>query len=46
LEALKTATGSFTPALLVATGLMVISILQIVQLKNPQFSRNKTPKEN
>jgi hypothetical protein len=36
MEALKTSDGSFTPALLVAIGLLMISILFISQMKDPQ----------
>ena len=35
MEALKTSDGSFTPALLLAIGLMVISALLITQMKDP-----------
>lgn len=37
MEALKSADGSFTPALLLAIGLMIISLLLILQLKDPQW---------
>ena len=36
MEALKTADGSFTPALLLAIGLLVISAVFITQMKDPQ----------
>ena len=36
MEALKTPDGSFTPALLLATGLLVISCLIVTQLKEPK----------
>lgn len=36
MEALKSPNGSFTPALLLACGLLVISLLIISQLKDPQ----------
>jgi MFS family permease len=36
MEALKTSNGSFTPALLLATGLLVISALLVTQMKDPQ----------
>src|SRR5215208_5227948 len=35
MEALKTANGSFTPALLVAIGLLVVSALIVTQMKDP-----------
>lgn len=35
MEALKTRDGSFTPALLTAVGLLVISVLLITQMKDP-----------
>jgi len=38
MAAMKTANGAFTPALLFATGLMVVSILLITQLKDPVFA--------
>jgi MFS family permease len=34
--ALKTSNGSFTPALLVAVGLLIVSIFFITQMKDPQ----------
>lgn len=37
MEALKSADGSFTPALLLAIGLMIISLILILQLKDPQW---------
>lgn len=40
MEAMKSPDGAFTPALLFATGLMVLSILLITQLKDPQFKSN------
>ena len=36
MEALKTADGSFTPALLLAVGLLVVSSLLVMQMKDPQ----------
>jgi hypothetical protein len=36
MEALKTENGSFTPALLLAIGLLVISALIVTQMKDPQ----------
>jgi len=36
MEALKTPDGSFTPALLVSIGLLVISTVLILQMKDPQ----------
>ncbi len=36
MEALKTSDGSFTPALLLATGLLFISALLVTQMKDPQ----------
>jgi hypothetical protein len=36
MEALKTPDGSFTPALLLAIGLLVVSTLLITQMKDPQ----------
>lgn len=36
MEALKTSDGSFTPALLLAIGLLVVSALLITQMKDPQ----------
>jgi MFS family permease len=35
MEALKTSNGSFTPALLLAIGLLVISALLVTQMKDP-----------
>ena len=37
MEALKSADGSFTPALLVAIGLMVVSIILIAQMHDPKI---------
>ena len=37
MEALKTKNGSFTPALLLAVGLLLISALLITQLKDPEY---------
>ena len=37
MEALKSADGSFTPALLVAIGLMVVSIILITQMHDPKI---------
>jgi hypothetical protein len=36
MEALKTSDGSFTPALLLAIGLLVISAFIVTQMKEPQ----------
>jgi len=36
MEAMKSADGSFTPALLLALGLLVISIFSVSQMKDPQ----------
>lgn len=36
MEALKSADGAFTPALLLAIGLMVLNVLLITQLRDPQ----------
>jgi len=36
MEALKTSDGSFTPALLLAIGLLIISVLLVTQMKDPQ----------
>lgn len=36
MEALKTRNGSFTPALLLAIGLLVVSVVLISQMKDPQ----------
>lgn len=38
MEALKTPQGSFTPALLLSIGLLVVSLLLISQLKEPQVA--------
>jgi MFS family permease len=37
MEALKTPAGAFTPALLLAVGLLLLSTLLIVQMKDPQL---------
>jgi hypothetical protein len=36
MQALKTSEGSFTPALLLAVALLVISALLVTQMKDPQ----------
>jgi hypothetical protein len=36
MEALKTSSGSFTPALLLAIGLLVVSTVFVTQMKDPQ----------
>jgi hypothetical protein len=36
MEALKTPDGSFTPALLLAIGLSIVSVLLITQMGDPQ----------
>jgi sugar phosphate permease len=42
MEALKNSDGSFTPALLVASGLLILSLFFIWQMKDPQeLSQNK-----
>jgi hypothetical protein len=38
MEALKTPNGSFTPALLLAIGLLVVSALLVTQMKDPERS--------
>lgn len=38
MAALKTADGSFTPALLLALGLLVVSVLVVTQMKDPEFA--------
>ncbi len=38
MAALKTADGSFTPALLLALGLLVVSVLVVTQMKDPEFT--------
>lgn len=40
MEALKTADGSFTPALLLAVGLLVLSGVLVTQMKDPRVSRS------
>jgi MFS family permease len=42
MEALKTSNGSFTPALLLAIGLLIVSSLLVMQMKDPQI--NTDPK--
>ena len=37
MSALKTADGSFTPALLLAIGLLVVSVALVTQLKDPVY---------
>lgn len=39
MEAMKRSDGSFTPALLLATALLVVSALVITQLKDPSFGK-------
>lgn len=39
MSALKTSNGSFTPALLLAIGLLVVSAVIITQMKDPEFTR-------
>ena len=41
MEALKSKDGSFTPALLLAVGLILISVLTITQLKDPEYLAKK-----
>lgn len=43
MEALKTADGSFTPALLLAIGLLLVSAVLVTQLKEPKSYRESTP---
>lgn len=43
MEAMKSGDGSFTPALLLATGLLVVSSLIITQLRDPAFGRPAEP---
>lgn len=38
MEAVKSTDGSFTPALLLAIGLLLLSTLLIAQLKDPEIS--------
>jgi len=38
--ALKTSNGSFTPSLLLAVGLIAVSLVLITQMKDPVFSKN------
>lgn len=38
MAALKTADGSFTPALLLALGLLLVSALVVTQMKDPEFT--------
>lgn len=38
MEALKSADGSFTPALVLALGLLLLSALLVTQMKDPQYS--------
>jgi MFS family permease len=40
MAALKTADGSFTPALLLALGLLVVSALVVTQMKDPEFTKS------
>ena len=40
MEAMKRSDGSFTPALLLATALLVVSALVITQLKDPSFGKS------
>jgi MFS family permease len=40
MEAMKSGDGSFTPALLLATALLVVSVLVITRLKDPVFGGN------
>lgn len=37
MEALRTSDGSFTPGLLLAVGLLVVSVLFITQMKDPEY---------
>lgn len=45
MEALKTADGSFTPALLLALGLLVVSVVLVTQMKDP-FLQGRAPSGN
>ena len=38
MEALKAPDGAFTPALLLAAGLLVVSVILITQMKDPQIA--------
>jgi hypothetical protein len=42
MEAMKTSDGSFTPALLLALGLMVLNVILITQLRDPQVLAEAT----
>jgi len=44
MEALKSADGSFTPALLLAAGLLVISVILTTQMKDPIYSSEEARK--
>ena len=39
MEALRTADGSFTPALLLATGLLVVSLVLVTQMKDASLNQ-------
>ena len=39
MEAMKTSDGSFTPSLLLALGLLVVSVLLVTQMKDPQVTQ-------
>jgi len=45
MAAMKTADGSFTPALLFAAGLMIVSLLLITQLRDPAIAARALPLE-
>lgn len=46
MEALKTRNGSFTPGMLMAVALLVISLVVITQLKDPVYLQDLESKEN
>ena len=41
MEAMKTSDGSFTPSLLLALGLLVVSVLLVTQMKDPQVTQSE-----
>lgn len=45
MEALKTSDGSFTPALLLAIGLLIVSALLVTQMKDPQQRLEGAPQQ-
>ncbi len=40
--AMKTSNGAFTPSLLLATGLLIVSLIIIVQMKDPVFATDQS----